>query len=111
MREKPDFRPVLVFLEKPGRTHECLAGREDSNLYLTNSKSVAVACSRGVPKPLFVEFHKLLETFEFREPYRIFRVQSFGEEWAIRRKMSRLCRLGVRSPNEKIGAAAGLNCQ
>lgn len=31
----------------------------------------------------------------------IFRVHSFGEERAIRRKMSRLCRFGVRSPNEK----------
>ena len=62
----------------------------------------------GVPKPLFVEFHKLLETFEFREPYQIFRVQSFGEEWAIRRKMSRLCRLGVRSPAEKSVLLLGL---
>jgi len=35
--------------------------------------------SRGAPEPPLVEIHKFLETFEFREPYRFFGVQSFGE--------------------------------
>jgi hypothetical protein len=67
--------------------------------------------SRGAPEPPFVEIHKLLETFEFREPYRIVGVQSFGEKWAIRRIMSRPCRLGVRSPDEESALLLGLNCQ
>jgi hypothetical protein len=65
---------------------------EDSNLDMTNSKSDAVACPRGAAEPHFTTIYKPLETFEFREPYRIRRVQSSGDKWAIRRRMSRLCR-------------------
>jgi hypothetical protein len=55
-------------------------GREDSNLDRTNSKSDVVACPRGVEEPHFTTIHKPLETFEFREPYRIRRVQSSGDK-------------------------------
>jgi hypothetical protein len=55
----------------------------------------------GAAEPHFVNIHRPLETFEFREPYRIHRVQSFGEKWAFRRRMSRLRRLEVRSSNEQ----------
>jgi hypothetical protein len=46
--------------------------------------------------------------FEFREPYRIRRVQSFGDKWAFRRIMSAPCRLEVRSSNEKSLLLLGL---
>jgi hypothetical protein len=54
-----------------------------------------------------ISLNKPLETFEFREPYRISRVQSTGEKWAIRRRMCRLCRLKVRSLNKKSLLLAG----
>jgi hypothetical protein len=75
---------------------------------MANSKSDALACPKGAAEPRFVNIHKPLETFEFREPYRIRRVQSFGEKWAFRRRMSRLCRLEVRSSNEKSLLLLGL---
>jgi hypothetical protein len=83
-------------------------GREDSNLDMANWKSDALACPRVSAEPLFVELHKALETFEFREPYRIGGVQSFGEKRATRRIISRLCRPGVRSSNEKSPLLLGL---
>jgi hypothetical protein len=55
--------------------------REDSNLDMANSKSDADACPRGAAEPHFTTIHKSLETFEFREPYRIRRVQSSGDKW------------------------------
>jgi hypothetical protein len=45
--------------------------------------------------------HKRFQTFEFREPYRRERVQSFGEKLAFRRTIGRRCRSEVQSPNEK----------
>jgi hypothetical protein len=75
---------------------------------MANWKSDALACPRGAAEPLFVEIHKSLETFGFREPYRICGVQSFREEWVFRRIMSGLCRLGVRSSNEKSLRLLGL---
>src|ERR1700692_4009531 len=60
------------------------------------SKSDPLACPRGVAKPHFIRIHKRLETLEFREPYRIRRVQSSGEKRAIRRRMGGLFQ--VRSP-------------
>ena len=83
-------------------------GREDSNLEMANWKSDALACPRVSAEPLFVELHKALETFEFREPYRIGGVQSFGEKRATRRIISGLCRPGVRSSNEKSPLLLGL---
>src|ERR1700704_20163 len=49
------------------------------NLDMANWKSDALACPRGAAEPLFAELHKSLETFGFREPYRIGGVQSSGE--------------------------------
>jgi hypothetical protein len=49
-----------------------------------------------------IDSHKLLETFEFREPYGSSRVQRFGEKRALRRKKGNL-------PNPKAGAPIG-NC-
>jgi hypothetical protein len=72
------------------------------------SKSDAVACPRGTAQPHFTTIHKPLEPFEFREPYQIRRVQSSGDNWAIRRRMSRLCRFVVRIPNEKSLLPIGL---
>lgn len=72
-------------------------GREDSNLDMANSKLDADAFPRGAN----LNSLTLFETFQFREPYRIGRIQSFGDKWAIRRRMSRLWRLEVRSSNKK----------
>jgi len=52
-------------------------------------------------KPLYAEVHKQLETFHFREPYRIGEVQSLGEKRAFRRIIGRLRRSGVQTSNEK----------
>jgi hypothetical protein len=75
---------------------------------MANWKSDALACPRGAAEPLFMGIHKPFETLEFREPYRIRGVQSFGDKWAFRRITSAPCREGVRSSNEKIAAAIGL---
>jgi len=87
---------------------DCLAGAggfepRDGELEIGRSR-----LSRVSAEPLFVELHKALETFEFREPYRIGGVQSFGEKRATRRIISRLCRPGVRSSNEKSPLLLGL---
>jgi hypothetical protein len=71
----------------PGR------GREDSNFDMTNWKSDARACPREAAEPVSIGIHKSLEILEYREPYRICGVQSFGEKWASWRKMSRLGQL------------------
>jgi hypothetical protein len=64
-------------------------------------KADALACPRGFAEPHFIRAHKPLETLEFREPYRIRRVQSSGENRAIRRRTGGPCRLEVRNPNQK----------
>jgi hypothetical protein len=46
-------------------------------------ESDALACPRGAADPLFVEIHRPFETLEFRKPYRIRVVQSFGDKWAF----------------------------
>jgi hypothetical protein len=53
--------------------------RQESNLDMTISKADALACPRGFAEPGFIRILKLLETLEFREPYRIRGVQSSGE--------------------------------
>jgi hypothetical protein len=64
---------------------------------------------REKPQNLFpLKFMSPSKILEFREPYRICGVQSFGEKWAFRRKMSRLCRLEVRSSNQKSLLLLGL---
>jgi hypothetical protein len=57
---------------------------------------------REEPQNLFsLKFIGPSKRWNFREPYRIRRVQSFGEKWAFRRIMSAPRREGVRSSNEK----------
>ena len=75
---------------------------------MASSKSDALACPREAAEPPSAEVHKLLQTFEFREPYRRERVQSFGEKRAFRRTMGRRCRSEVRSSNEKSLLLLGL---
>jgi hypothetical protein len=64
--------------------------------------------SREAAEPLPPDLLNSLQTFEFREPYRIRRVQSFREKWVIWRRMSRHCRLEVRSSNKKSLLLLGL---
>ena len=108
VRESRDFRSILAFLGEPGRTPDWLAGAGGFEPHMAISKSDALACSRGATEPHSTRLHKPLETFEFREPYRIRRVQSFGEKWDIRRRMSRLCRLEVWSSDQKWLLILGL---
>ena len=65
-------------------------------------------CREKPQKPLYAEVHKQLETFDFREPYRIGEVQSLGEKRAFRRIIGRLRRSGVQSSNEKSLLLLGL---
>ena len=51
--------------------------------------------------PISLQFISLSKHSDFENRTESGRVQSSGEELAIRRRMSRLCRLGVRSSNEK----------
>src|SRR5260370_26748593 len=71
-------------------------------------ESDALACPRGAAEPLFVEIHRPFETLEFREPYRIPGVQSFGDKWAFRRIISEPCQEAVRSSNETSLPLLGL---
>jgi hypothetical protein len=96
------------FLSSPTEHMNGWLGRENSNIDMANSKSDALPCPRGATEPHFVKIHKPLETFEFREPYRSRSIQSSGEIWAIRRRIGRLCRFEVRSPNEKSLLPQGL---
>ena len=68
----------------------------------------ALACPRGAAESLFVKIHRPFKTLEFREPYRIRGVQSFGDKWVFRRIMSAPCREGVRISNEKSLPLLGL---
>src|SRR5882672_7361311 len=56
----------------------------------------------------FVEVHRPFETLEFRAPYRIRGVLSFGDKWAFRRITSAPCREGVLNSNEKSVPLLGL---
>jgi hypothetical protein len=67
-----------------------------------------LACPRGAAESLFVESHRPFKSSEFREPYRIRGVQSFGDERAFRRTMSVSCRERVRTSNEKSLSLLGL---
>jgi hypothetical protein len=66
------------------------------DLDMANSKSDSLARSRRIAEPHPARIHKPLETFEFREPYQICRVRSFGEKRAFWRRMSQFCRIEVR---------------
>jgi hypothetical protein len=61
-------------------------GRENPNLDMADWKSDALACPKRAAEPVSVELHNPFEMLEFREPYRICGVQSFGDKWADRRK-------------------------
>jgi hypothetical protein len=73
MSEKPGF-PENLAEQGKGRL-----GRQESNLDMAISKADALARPRGFAEHHFMRIHKPLETFEFREPYRIGGVQSSGE--------------------------------
>jgi hypothetical protein len=97
MSEKPGF-PTRSHVSREALPNAGMGGSRRASM--TNSKSGAVACPRGAAEPHFTRIHKPLEPFEFREPYRIRRVQSSRDNWGIRRRISRLCRLDVRRSNE-----------
>jgi hypothetical protein len=102
---------IRTISEKQGNWPACgnaWLGWEDSNLNMAVRNQILFPVQEEAPEPQFIETPKPLETFEFREPYRIRRVQSFREKWAIRRRMSRHCRLEVRSSNEKSLLLPGL---
>src|SRR5216684_736103 len=80
IRKARIWRAFLIEERKFSKNKNAWLGREHSNLDMANWKSDALARSRGATEPLFVEIHKFLETFEFREPYQINGVQSFGEK-------------------------------
>ena len=96
-----EFRPLLPSLGKSLRRHECVAEAGGFDLDMANSKSDSLARSRRIAEPHPARIHKPLETFEFREPYQICRVRSFGEKRAFWRRMSQFCRIEVRGPNWK----------
>jgi hypothetical protein len=91
MRENPDLRPILAFLGEYRRTHDWLAGAGGTESRYGELEPGALAYPRGAAEPLFLEIHRLFETLEFREPYRIRGVQSFGDKWAFRRITSAPC--------------------
>ena len=91
-----DFRPLLPSLGKSLRRQECVAEAGGFDLDMANSKSDSLARSRRIAEPHPARIHKPLETFEFREPYQICRVRSFGEKRAFWRRMSQFCRIEVR---------------
>jgi hypothetical protein len=94
-----DVRPLRTSLSWSPTEQERVAGAGGFDPRYGDSKSDTLACSRGAAEPHFIKIYKPLETFEFREPYRIRRVQSSGEKWVIRRRLGRLCRLEVRMRN------------
>jgi hypothetical protein len=79
---------------------EWLAGREDSNRDMANWIRMLSPVREESQHLFFVEIHRPFETLDFREPYRIRGVQSFGEKRAFRRIISRLCRSRVQSSAE-----------
>jgi hypothetical protein len=87
---------------------DCLAGAGGFELQYGELESDALACPRRGPKTPFVEIRRPLEMLEFREPYRIGGVQSFGDEWVFRRIMSAPGRGRVLSSNEKSPPLLGL---
>lgn len=107
MREKP----------APGHSHvslgtcptwECLAGAGVFEPRHGELEIGALAYPRGDAQPRSTEVHKYLETFEFRDLYRMDGVQSFGEKRDVRRIIGRLCRSAVRSSDDKSPLLLGL---
>ena len=66
-------------------------------------------CPRRTAELLLVKIHRPFETLEFRGPYWMRGVQSFGDKWALWRITSAPCPEGVRSSDAKIAAPVGLN--
>jgi hypothetical protein len=65
-----------------------LGGKRRTDMVI--SKADALACPRGFAEPHFIRINKLLETLEFREPYRIRGVQSLRDKWAFSEKTTGL---------------------
>ena len=65
--------------EKSGRTPEWVAGAGDSSFDNDELNSDSLARPSEAAEPLLVGHRKPFETLEFREPYRIRGVQSFGD--------------------------------
>jgi hypothetical protein len=87
---------------------ECWLGREDSNRDMASWIRMLSPVREESQNPFFVEVHRPFETLEFRAPYRIRGVQSFGDKWAFRTITSAPCREGVPSSNEKSVPLLGL---
>jgi hypothetical protein len=70
---------------------------------------------RKAIEPRSIDSHKLLETFEFREPYGSSGVQRSGEKRAYRRKTGQLYRFEGRSSDQKslflLGSIASQSTQ
>jgi hypothetical protein len=65
-------------------------------------KRMLLPAREDLQKPHFNRLHKRLETLEFREPYRMDRVQSFGEKRGFRRIIAR--------PGDRESGAQMRNC-
>jgi hypothetical protein len=81
-------------------------GREDSNLQVSKAMRDRFSSSpignetcypRGLPNPFPLALCENLERDEFWKPYRMGKVQRFGDKQTFRRTILRLCRLEVRS--------------
>jgi len=74
----------------------------------SDGRNRILAHPREAIETLSIDSHKVLETFEFREPYGSSGVQRFGEKRAFRRIISRLCRSRLRRTTKKSLQILGL---
>ena len=97
--------PTQWVLRSPGRA----SGGTRTSIWRVRNQTLSPVREKW--QNLFpLKFISRSETFEFREPYRMDGVQSFGEKRDFRRTIGRLCRSGVRSSNEKSLLLLGLIC-
>ncbi len=109
LRKPAKKRALLTVGGRYLRLRECLAGAKGFRTSMWRVRNQMLSPIREEPQNRSsLKFTSSSKTFEFREPYRIFGVQSSGEKWAIRRIMRRLCRSGVRSSDEKSLLLEGL---
>ena len=101
MRKARIWRAFLIKERKFSENKNAWLGREDSNLDMANWNRMLLPVREESQNLISSKFIMPFETLEFREPYRIRGVQSFGDKWAFRRIMSAPCREGVRSSNGK----------
>ena len=76
-------------------------GGKVSNLDMTISNSVDLACSRGAIEPHFVGVHKPLETLEFGEPYQLRESRALERNGPFGEERPDFADLVVRSSNQK----------